>query len=447
MATTPGSFCWPEKARPSHLLLWQLVLRPASLQLLGKLSAKSRRGPDLTRHPSLDCATRGSPSCRRNALQLSDANVADELISAGRATDCDPGARPGDHPIGAGADWSAQASIQRALRSPSGLPRATPGHPADFALQLHFFIARSGEEIIFFFFKKQRADHPSRWRHGCSFLCRPGKICRRAVGPAPAMSAAVLPKSGLGPDESCSYRRSGATFHQSSVRRIDGACAVCAGRYHRRQRSASFCTGFAKAAIFWEFAIPKRTVIAQRPIYTTRTRESLTRLAGRAVSGADRDAARLACRSARQTTKRRASHCPPIRAAMSDVHATLYWFVEAYRSLEAEQKAAKAAAAIPVRLRRVVPSYGILQTMRPTSPCAWIGAGRFATAKGASAGRAGRCTWKSAASTARLVARIALGPTGLSQLGRAARNCFWNRLRSGTSQRHTEGARHAARRG
>ena len=64
---------------------------------------------------------------------------------------------------------------------------------------------------------------------------------------------------------------------------------------------------------------------------------------------------------------------------MSDVHATLYWLVEGYRSLEAEQKTTPAEP-LPPALAAILPSYRTEDYTAEISLCV-DHAGRFATPK------------------------------------------------------------------
>ena len=254
------------------------------------------------------------------------------------------------------AGLSAEPSAPRALHA----IRRT-------VLQLHFFIARSGEEIIFFFFKKQLATiRPLEARLQLALHAVPDSP---APAPAPTHSGATLAAA-----EACSYRLLVPPFLKARPSAEELASYAPPGT--TAENGILLCIGPEGRHVLG-IRDPEAEAGAAA-VYTTQTRQPLTGWPAEPFLELT-ETLRAWLTATKATDQEVSLALPTDPGAMSDVHATLYWFVEAYRSVEAEQKADQARP-LPQPLASIAPRYRIEDYTAELSLCV-DRTGHFATPK------------------------------------------------------------------
>lgn len=307
-----------------------------------------------------------------------------------------------------------RASVARRSSQP-GPPRALLAIRRT-SLQLHFFIARSGEEIIFFFFKKQLGTiRPLEAQLQIS-------LCVRQELPATNTPPAVA-TTGAAPAESCSYRLVAPPFLK--LRPTAAELAIYAPDGTTVESGVLLYIGPQGRHVLG--ILNPEAGSRAAALYTTPTRQALTGWPAEPfLELTETLRAWLADTQSNDPEVNLAIPTDP--SAMSDVHATLYWFVAAYRSVEAEQKAASAEP-LPPPLATIVPSYGLEEYTADIALCV-DRTGRFATAKERQPVSLA-LHLEVRRELGALVARIKLSPPDFLASG-ALRATFLAKLRSGT---------------
>lgn len=228
----------------------------------------------------------------------------------------------------------------------SGLPRSLLAVRRT-ALNLYFYLARDEQRVVFFFFKKQLPTlRPLEARLRIALQATPDDT--KNLGSSDGTAAAAA-------GSSCSYRLVVPAFLIVRPTAEDLSLYAPAGTT-------------AESGILLRIGAEQRNILAinnpeaerqAAAIYTTQTRQPLDSWPAAPFLELV-ETLRTWLADGMQATDEVDLALPGDPAAMSDVHATLYWFGAAYRSLAAELTRAESAPLEPA-LQLIVPHYHITE--------------------------------------------------------------------------------------
>ncbi len=266
-------------------------------------------------------------------------------------------------------------------------------------LNLHFFVARDGEEVIFFFFKKER---PTVTPLQAELTATVQAVAQTAPSAPPSASAAPTPVTSAAASVPCSYRLLVPPFLVARPSAQDLAdyappgTTADNGILLRLGADGSHVLGVRDPAA-GKNATAVFTTLSRQPLdgWSAEPFLELIETLRQWLSADDGRGQELDLL------------LPSDPGSMTDVHVTLYSFVAAYLSMEAEAQRAQAQP-LPPPLPFFVPSYAVQDYTAEISLCV-DESGRFATTdQGELVSLGLRMTVSR--ETANLVARITLHP-------------------------------------
>lgn len=259
------------------------------------------------------------------------------------------------------ASATIQAGRQLLSRSAAGIaPGAAPQQGLlairRTALELKFYVARDGQEILFFFVKRQRPTMRSL-----------AARLQLTLVAAPESSSAVVAEPGQlgaakpGTAETCSYRLMVPPFlvirptEEDLARYAPQGTTVENGILLRIGPSGQHVLGIRN---------PEAEKNAE-VVYTTRERQPLDRFWAEPFLNLVETLRAWLAGGASAATEVPLS-LPTDLSARSDVHATLYWFVRAYCSVEDEYARSQP---LPPPLAMLMPGYQTAEYLAEINVC------------------------------------------------------------------------------